>query len=102
MQYQGLRAQIAFSVLFQIPVHPKDLFEYRQRCTMRLGLLQRDAHILDIVLDIDVYKRQERDWEPLCMLEMTLEHVTGKQASELAKQHEAQQEIGVPDGGDHR
>ena len=38
----------------------------------------------------------ERDWEPLCMLEMTLEHVTGKQASELAKQHEVQQEIGTP------
>ena len=26
----------------------------------------------------------EREWEPLCMLEMTVEHITGKEAKELA------------------
>ena len=27
----------------------------------------------------------EREWEPLCMLEMTAEHITGKEAIELVR-----------------
>ena len=27
----------------------------------------------------------DREWEPLCMLEMTIEHMTGKEAIELVK-----------------
>lgn len=30
-------------------------------------------------------KAIERDWKPLCMLEMTIEHMTGKEAIELIK-----------------
>lgn len=29
-----------------------------------------------------------REWEPLCMLEMTIDHVTGKEAIELVKERE--------------
>ena len=28
-----------------------------------------------------------REWKPLCMLEMTIEHITGKEAIELVKEH---------------
>ena len=28
----------------------------------------------------------DRDWVPLCMLEMTIEHMTGKEAKELIKE----------------
>ena len=31
----------------------------------------------------------ERDWAPLCMLEMTIDHMTGKEAIELVKAKEA-------------
>ena len=27
----------------------------------------------------------DREWEPLCMLEMTIEHLTGKEAIELVR-----------------
>ena len=30
-----------------------------------------------------------RDWAPLCMLEMTIDHMTGKEAIELVKAKEA-------------
>ena len=30
----------------------------------------------------------ERDWAPLCMLEMTVDHLAGKEAKELARQRE--------------
>ena len=29
-----------------------------------------------------------REWKPLCMLEMTIDHVTGKEAIELVKERE--------------
>ena len=29
-----------------------------------------------------------REWKPLCMLEMTIDHVTGKEAIELVKEKE--------------
>ena len=29
-----------------------------------------------------------REWKPLCMLEMTIEHITGKEAIELVKERE--------------
>ena len=32
-------------------------------------------------------KAIEREWNPLCMLEMTPEHITGKEAIELVRQH---------------
>ena len=32
-------------------------------------------------------KAIEREWNPLCMLEMTPEHISGKEAIELVKQH---------------
>lgn len=32
-------------------------------------------------------KAVERDWKPLCMLEMTPEHISGKEAVELARLH---------------
>lgn len=28
-----------------------------------------------------------REWKPLCMLEMTIEHITGKEAIELVKEN---------------
>ena len=31
----------------------------------------------------------DREWKPLCMLEMTLDHVTGKEAKELRKKTES-------------
>ena len=31
----------------------------------------------------------QRDWAPLCMLEMTIDHMTGKEAIELVKAKEA-------------
>ena len=31
----------------------------------------------------------QRDWAPLCMLEMTIDHLTGKEAIELVKAKEA-------------
>lgn len=34
----------------------------------------------------------ERDWKPLCMLEMRIEHMSGKEAIELAKKRECQNE----------
>ena len=30
----------------------------------------------------------EKDWAPLCMLEMTIQHLSGKQAKELVRQQE--------------
>ena len=30
----------------------------------------------------------EKDWAPLCMLEMAVDHLTGKEAKELARQRE--------------
>ena len=30
----------------------------------------------------------DREWAPLCMLEMTIDHVTGKEAIELVKERE--------------
>ena len=33
-------------------------------------------------------KTIERDWKPLCMLEMTPEHISGKEAIELVKQRD--------------
>ena len=41
--------------------------------------------ILDIVYD---YAAIRRDWAPLCMLEMTIDHMTGKEAIELVKAKE--------------
>ena len=38
-------------------------------------------------------RRQEairREWAPLCMLEMTIEHLTGKEAIELVREREAE------------
>mgnify|MGYP000734755229 CR=1 FL=1 len=32
-------------------------------------------------------KAIEREWNPLCMLEMTPEHISGKEAIELVRQH---------------
>ena len=32
-------------------------------------------------------KAIEREWNPLCVLEMTPEHITGKEAIELVRQH---------------
>ena len=32
-------------------------------------------------------KAVERDWKPLCMLEMTPEHISGKEAVELVRLH---------------
>ena len=32
-------------------------------------------------------KAVERDWKPLCMLEMTPEHISGKEAAELVRLH---------------
>ena len=32
-------------------------------------------------------KAIEQDWKPLCMLEMTLEHISGKEAVELVRLH---------------
>lgn len=40
-----------------------------------------------------VSRRQEvihREWAPLCMLEMTIEHLTGKEAIELVREREAE------------
>ena len=31
-------------------------------------------------------KAIDRDWEPLCMLEMSIEHMSGKEAIELVNQ----------------
>ena len=40
--------------------------------------------------DTTVHRSQmiDRDWSPLCMLEMTIEHMTGKEAIELRKARE--------------
>ncbi len=32
-------------------------------------------------------KAIEREWNPLCMLEMTIDHITGKKAIELVNEH---------------
>lgn len=37
----------------------------------------------------------ERDWKPLCMLEMTVEHLTGKEGIELVRQKERQSAGGL-------
>ena len=38
-------------------------------------------------------KAIERDWKPLCMLEMAVEHMSGKEAIELARFCEQQQQL---------
>ena len=35
----------------------------------------------------------ERDWKPLCMLEMTIEHVAGKEAIELVKRKDQNETV---------
>lgn len=37
-------------------------------------------------------KTIDKEWEPLCMLEMAIEHMTGKEAIELAKTRQEQRE----------
>lgn len=43
--------------------------------------------------DSEQNRRQaiERDWKPLCMLEMTVEHLSGKEAIEFVREREAKE-----------
>ena len=88
--------KVSFCVIDQDEVHPEKYTTYF-RSVIAFGkarILEEDEKRKAILLLTEKYcpkqredwgKAIEREWKPLCMVEIQVEHMTGKQAIEMVK-----------------
>ena len=89
----------SFCVIGQDQVVPEEYTSYFRSVIAfgKIRILENDQEKMDAIRKLaqkyapeerpeERQKAIDRDWAPLCMLEMTIDHLTGKEGRELAKQ----------------
>ena len=89
-------SRVSFCVVGQDEVHPEAYTTYFRSAVAfgKAKILEEEEKKKAILLLAEKYCPEERDgweeairreWKPLCVVEITVEHLTGKQAIELIK-----------------
>ena len=99
----GKNANASFCVIDQDLVVPEAYTTYFRSVIVfgRMRVIEDEAEMRKAIEKLSIKYAPEdtaahrdhaisREWKPLCMLEMTVDHVTGKEAIELVKEKEKQ------------